>query len=362
MTSATIDLVGVVAATLPKIVPKVTADIARAHPLLAHCIRQGAFTVEDGGTEIRCPVVLKDSVNTGATGLYESFTVTPEDTLDTARYPGWAKYRFTWTLDQSEINQNRGTGKVVDLAEAKQNQALHTFRAAMSADLMADGTSFPLKRVKGLQTFIEFAPQASQNYSPGGLSKVTYANWRNQYAAITRFGTDGLDQWNVVYRACSSQGTHNDIIISDDVVYGYYEKELGPKQALFDAELAEYGYSNMLFKEAPVVYDRDNLTGTGKTFFLTTTGRKAPPMVKGGINQNMFTLPGLGAMPKNQGSGFGFQVCFLRQTDGGILRINKPQSPVNQDAVVVNGYQELILSCSSVKRQGGTSFSGAVQY
>ena len=362
MTTATIDLVGVFATTLPKIVPKVTADIARAHPFTAHCLRNGAFTIEDGGNDIRCDVTLKDSVNTGSVGPYESFAVTPEESVDTARYVGWPKYRFTWTLDQSMITQNRGTGKVIDLAESKQNQALHTFQAAISADLMADGSAFPAKRVKGLETFIEFVAPGSQVNTPGGLSKTTYPNWRNQYAAISSFGANGLDQWGAVYRACSSQGTHPDLILSDDIVYAFYEKELGPKQALMDIELAEYGYENMLFHGTPVVYDRDNLTGTGKTFFLTTTGKKAPAMVKHGISADMFTLPGLNKMAKNMGSGFGFQIHYLRQPDGGIVRIDKPAKPVNQDAIVVNGYQELLLSCSSVKRQGGTSFSGAVQY
>jgi len=361
MTSATLNLVNVLATTLPKIVPKVTCDIMRAHPLLVHCIRSGAFTVEDGGTEIRCPVVLEDSANTGAIALYESFGITPNDVPDTARYAGWPKYRFSWTLDQTEIDQNSGPQKVIDLADTKQTQALHTFLAGISADLMADGTAFPAKRLKGIETFIEFDTQAQQVVNattPGGLPKATYANWRNQYGAISAFGTDGLDTWNTVWRACSSQGLHPDILITDDVVYGFYEKEMSPKQALFDASLAEFGYTNMMFKEAPVVYDRDNLTASGKTFFLTTTGKT----VKGGISPEMFTVPGLNALPKNKGNGFGFQLHFLKQKSGGMLRIDKPQKPVNQDAVVVNGFLNPLLSCSSIKRQGGTSFSGAVQY
>jgi hypothetical protein len=361
MTTATIDLAGLFATTLPKINPKVTYDILRAHPLMLHMLRGGAFTVENGGSEIRCPVVLEDSVNTGAVAKYESFGITPEDTLDSARYQGWPKYRGSWTLDQTEVDENSGPQKVIDLAEAKQNQTLHTFNAGVSADLMGDGTSLPAKRLKGIETFIEFATEAQQAINartPGGLPKATYANWRNKYGQITRFGVDGIEVMNTTYRACSSQGLHPDIGIADDVVYGFLEKELAPKQSLFDKDMADFGYANVMFKEMPLVYDRDNLTGTGKIFFLTTTGRT----VKGGIKPEMFTLPGLNGMPKNQGMGYGFQLHFLRQSTKTILRIDKPQKPVNQDALVVNMYMNPLLSCSSIKRQGAIDFSGSVIY
>lgn len=361
MSSVTLSLVNVLSTTLPRIVPKVTFDIMRAHPFLVHCIRSGAFTLEDGGSDIRCPVVVEDSANTGSIGLYESFGVTPNDAPDTARFAGWPKYRFSWTLDQTEIDQNKGTQKVIDLASTKQTQALHTFLAGISADLMADGTAFPAKRLKGLDTFIEFADAATQTSNartPGGISKGTYTNWHNQYGEMSAFGTDGLDTWNTVYRACSSQGLHNDIMIADDEVYAFYEKEMSPKQALFDKGLAEFGYTSLMFKECPVVYDRDNLTGTGKTYFLTTSGKT----VTGGIKPEMFTVPGLAGMPKNQGAGFGLQMHFLKQKTGGILRIDAPQKPVNQDALVVNGYMNPLLSVSSMKRQGCTNFSGNVQY
>lgn len=360
--SVTIDLVGVVAATLPKINPKVTYDIMRAHPLMLHCLRGGAFTVEDGGTEVRCAVVLEDSVNTGAIAKFESFSVTPENTLEQARYQGWPKYRFSWTMDQQEVDENSGKSRVIRLAESKQNQALHTFLAGISADLMADGTNLPAKRLDGLETFIEFATdaqQAANARTPGGLSKATYANWRNQYGEMTRFGVDGLDTWNTVYRACSGQGKHPDIAIIDDVVYGFYEKEIAPKQRLFDSEMADYGYENMMFKELPVVYDADNLSGSGKCFFLTTTGQT----VKGGISPEMFTLPGLNDAPQNMGDGFGFQLHFLRQSNQKVLRIDAPRKPVNQDAFVVNGYMNPLLACSSLKRQGCTDFgTGSVLY
>jgi len=350
--TVSIDLVGVVAATLPKINPKVTYDIMRAHPLMLHCLRGGAFTVEDGGTEVRCAVVLEDSVNTGAIAKFESFSVTPENTLEQARYQGWPKYRFSWTMDQQEVDENSGKSRVIRLAESKQNQALHTFLADVSADLMGDGTALPAKRADGLETFIEFAAPGAQTYSPGGLSKASYSNWRNQYGEISRFGVDGIDTWNATYRACSGQGKHPDIAIIDDVVYGFYEKELAPKQRLFDSTMADFGYENMMFKEMPVVYDADNLSNSGKCFFLTTTGQT----VKGGIKPEMFTLPGLNNMPQNMGDGFGFQLHFLRQSNRKILRIDAPRKPVNQDAFVVNGYLNPMLACSSLKRQGAVNF------
>ncbi len=359
MTTATIDLHGLFATTLPKIVPKTTFDIVRAHPFMLHLLRSGCFTVEDGGTEVRCPVVLEDSSNTGAVGLHESFAINKEDTLDSARYPGWAKYRFSWALDQTEIDQNSGPQKVIDLADAKMQQSLHTFLAGISADLMGDGTLLPSKRLKGVDTFIEFKTPATQTYSPGGLSKGTYENWKNQYQEITRFGQDGIDKMNVAYRSASSQGLHPDFAMADDDVYGFYEKELTPKQALFDKQLADFGYSNMMFKEMPICYDRDNLNGTGKIYMLTCTGKS----VTGGINPAMFTLPGLNKAPKNQGKGFGFQIHFLKQKAGGMIRIDAPQKPVNQDVMVVNGYMNPLLSCSSIKRQAALDFgANTIQY
>ena len=343
----------------------VAMEIVQSNPLLWHMYRQGAIMYE-GGTECRVPVVLTESANIGAISTYETFSTTPEDGPTTARYPNWYKNRASVVIDNTELAQNRGKYQIVNLLQSKLAISKISMINDLSRQFYANGgvgTPTP-KELNGIQSMIEFLPataagQGTSGYTGvGGISKRVFPNWWNQYGQMSAFGTDGLDTWEQVYMDCSKKGTHPDIILVDPVVYRFYKRLVAPNQEERDKALWDQGFDNLLFNGTPVVPD-DELAGTGKCFFLTTSGKR-------GVNDfnlkpEYFEVPGKNPSAQAKGTGIGLQLAILSQDD---FRMTDFMTPPNSDVIIAHNYLTSMFVCSSLARQGCTWFgaAGTVQF
>ena len=335
----------------------VAMEIVQSNPLLWHMYRQGAVIYE-GGTECRVPVVLTESQNIGAIGTYETFSTTAEDGPTKARYPNWYKNRASMVIDNTELAQNRGKYQIVNLLQAKQAIAKISMINDLARQLYADGgaesaTSVTPKEINGVQSMLDFAAFGTQTGPVGGIEKGDFtAAWQNQYGAITAFGTDGLDVWEEVYMDCSKRGTHPDIILVDPTVYRFFKRLVAPNQEERDIAMWNQGFENLLFNGTPVVPDEE-LSGTGKCFFLTTSGRR-------GVNDfnlkpEYFEVPGKNPLVQGKGTGIGIQLAILSSDD---FRQTEFLTPPNSDVILSHTYFTSMLVASSLSRQGCTEFAG----
>lgn len=332
----------------------VAMEIVQANPLLWHMYRQGAIIYE-GGTECRVPVVLTESQNIGAIGTYETFSTTAEDGPTKARYPDWYKNRASMVIDNTELAQNRGKYQIVNLLQAKMAIAKISMINDLSRQLYADNAA-NTKEINGLQSMIEFLAPVDQVKTVGGIAKADYANWRNQYGTISAFGTDGLDVWEEVYMDCSKKGTHPDIMLTDPAVYRFFKRLVAPNQEERDVAMWNQGFENLLFNGTPVVPDEE-LAGTGKTFFLTTSGRRG--VTDFNLKPEFFETPGKNPMAQGKGTGIGIQLAILSSDD---FRQTEFMTPPNSDVILSHTYFTSMLVASSLSRQGCTDFSGTVQF
>ena len=324
-------------------------EIVQSNALLWHMYRQGAVTYS-GGTEVRQPVVLKESSNVGAIGLYSSFATAPEDGPDTARFPTWYKNRASCVFDETELGQNSGPEQILDLLKVKLAIAKTSMVNDINRQLYADNTASPLE-INGLQSdFIEFRSEATQVGTVGGISKAAYSNWRNRYGTITTFSTDGLRVWEQVYMDCSSGGTHPDIIMVDPQVYRFFKELVAPNQERKDIELWNAGFENLMFNSTPVVPE-PQLAGTGQCYFLTTTGRRA--VTDFNLKPEYFSTPGKNPAVKSAGTGTGLQLAILRKDD---FRMTDFRYPPDSDTLLAHMFFTCMLVTSSEKRQGGVDF------
>ena len=332
----------------------VAMEIVQSNPLLWHMYRQGAIVYE-GGTECRVPVVLTESQNIGAIGTYETFSTTAEDGPTKARYPTWYKNRASMVIDNTELAQNRGKYQIVNLLQAKQAISKISMVNDLARQLYADNAAAP-KEINGLQSMLEFATPATQAKVVGGIDKAVYDEWRNQYGEITAFGTDGLDVWEEVYMDCSKKGTHPDIILTDPTVYRFFKRLVAPNQEERDVAMWNQGFENLLFNGTPVVPD-DELAGTGKTFFLTTSGRRG--VTDFNLKPEYFEVPGKNPLVQGKGTAIGIQLAILSSDD---FRQTEFMTPPNSDVILSHTYFTSMLVASSLSRQGCTKFSGAIQF
>ena len=335
--------------------PTVAMEIVQANPLLWHMYRQGAVAYE-GGTECRVPVVLNESSNVGAIGTYATFSTSPEDGPDKARYPTWYKNRASMVIDNTELAQNRGKYQIVNLLKAKQAIAKISLVNELSRQMYQDNTARPLE-LNGLQSgFFEFAPEANQNRTVGGILKgpgaAGYARWRNRYGVMTAFGTDGLDTWEEVYMDCSQRGTHPDIMLVAPIVYRFFKRLVAPNQEERDVALWNQGFENLLFNGTPVVPDEE-LDNTGQTYFITTTGRRN--VTDFNLKPEYFEVPGQNPLVQAKATGIGMQLAILKDDD---FRQTAFLTPPNSDVILSHLYFTAMMTTSSEGRQGCTNFTG----
>ena len=346
----------------------VAMEIVQSNPLLWHMYRQGSVVYE-GGTECRVPVVLTESQNVGAIGTYATFATTPEDGPDKARYPTWYKNRASMVIDNTELAQNRGKYQIVNLLQAKQSIAKISMINDLARQMYADGgaetgtAGANTLELNGLNSMIEFAAAAAQTQTVGGIQKAgsaggnAYANWANQYQAMTAFGTDGLDAWEQVYMDCSLKGTHPDIMLVDPQVYRFFKRLVAPNQEERDKALWDQGFENLLFNGTPVVPDSE-LNGTGRTYFLTTSGRRQVNDFN--LKPEHFEVPGKNPMAQGKGMGVGLQLAILSSDD---FRQTEFMTPPNSDVIIAHTYFTAMFVTSSLLRQGCTNFgAGAIQF
>ncbi|HIA03329.1 MAG TPA: phage major capsid protein [Myxococcales bacterium] len=333
----------------------VAMEIIQSNPLLWHLYRQGAVMYE-GGTECRVPVVLTQSQNIGAISTYETFSTTPEDGPDKARFHTWYKNRASMVIDNTELAQNRGKYQIVNLLQSKMAISKISMVNDLSRQLYADNAATP-KEINGLDSMLEFAPPgAAQVKTVGGIVKADYANWQNQYGQITAFGTDGLDVWEEVYMDCSKKGTHPDIILTDPAVYRFFKLLVAPNQEERDKAMWDQGFENLLFNGTPVVPD-DELALTGKTYFLTTTGKRGVSDFN--LKPEYFEVPGKNPLVQGKGIGVGLQLAILSSDD---FRQTEFLTPPNSDVILSHTYMTCMLTTSSMTRQGCVDFAGAIQF
>lgn len=326
-------------------------EIVQANPLLWHMYRQGAVAYE-GGTECRVPVVLNESSNVGAIGTYATFSTSPEDGPDKARFPTWHKNRASMVIDNTELAQNRGKYQIVNLLKAKQAIAKISLVNELSRQMYQNNAASPLE-LNGLQSgFFEFATEGTQAAIVGGINKAAYSRWRNRYGVMTAFGTDGLDTWEEVYMDCSQRGTHPDIMLVDPIVYRFFKRLVAPNQEERDVALWNQGFENLLFNGTPVVPDEE-LDGTGQTYFITTTGRRN--VTDFNLKPEYFEVPGQNPLVQAKATGIGMQLAILKDDD---FRQTAFLTPPNSDVILSHLYFTAMMTTSSEGRQGCTNFTG----
>ena len=336
----------------------VAMEIVQSNPLLWHMYRQGAVQYE-GGTECRQPVVLTESSNVSAISTYETFSTTPEDGPDTARYATWFKNRASVVVDNTELSQNRGAYQIVNLLNAKMAISKISLMNELSRQLFTTNLGAS-KEIAGLPNFIGSAGTSAASAQSaagvvGGITQSAYPNWQNQSGTMTAFGTDGLDAWEQIYMDCSKKSTHPDLILVDPQVYRFFKRLVAPNQAERDKALWDQGFQNLLFEGTPVVPEEQLVAG--ECYFLTTTGKR-------GVNDfnlkpEHFTVPGKNPLAQGKATGVGLQLAVLSNDD---FRMTDFMTPPNSDVIMAHQYFTCMLTASSLARQGMSTFTGAVQF
>lgn len=245
------------ASTMHNVRSKMTDNIFRTRPLLEHLLSNGRVRIEDGGISIVEPLLYVEG-NADTYGEWDKITVTPVNTVTAAQFP-WKQFYATIAISGLEEAQNSGRSARINLLDAKVKQAEQTLRAKLSRMLYGTYSSAtPANDFYALGTVIDSTTPV------GGIDPATEPWWASYEAAVGAVDAAGLETAlrTAVMTTSDNGGDAIDAIFVAPDVYAFYESTLTPQVRYTDTNKANLGFRNLLFENAPLMWDSDCPAGT----------------------------------------------------------------------------------------------------
>ncbi len=291
------------------IMPEIADNIYNAIPLFFRLNRAGKRMVQ-GGFQIEAPLLISKMAAGGGYTGYDLLTISPTDAIKNAAWD-WRQYYVPVTVDGLTLIKT-------DQPEAIANFLTQYFAQAemMMADLLdiglwSDGSNVRL--IDGLKGAVD-----DGTYAGLGNRTTTNSFWQSQIDSSTTTMT--LAKLQTLFGSCSQGGRHPTIIFSTQANYNIYwglntSVQMFPVEPMgHDEQLAQAGFSNLLFNGVPWVVDSN--VPANHIFFL---------------NEDYI------------------QFCVSPRAD---FYLEDFQIPVNQDAMVAKILWAGNLVLNNVARQG----------
>jgi len=273
--SLTDDFDALLTTTLRAVQPKLHDNITKGNKIIAWLDSKGRSRKINGGERIQIPLMHAQNSTADIYSSYGVLDTTPQDGITSAFFT-WAQLSVSIAISRLEKRQNSGKAKILDLLEAKTNQAEVSIRELLNNCLIQgrlttagtsdsqftarvgrldSGASGPLP----LSALMDVSP--SRNSAIGNINPNTYSFWRNQNtdSAATTFITL-KNEMNQMYNLCSrGVGGSPDFIIADRIGWEEYWLALSnlERYVVDDKKTIDVlgGSDALKFRGATIVWD-----------------------------------------------------------------------------------------------------------
>lgn len=236
-------------------------NIHNSTPTLMFLDARGRKIMQNGGESILVPLLYAKHDGLQDFQGYQTIDVDPQEGITAAQYT-WREMAVPVTISRRERRQNSGESQIINLLEAKMQQAQLTAADGLNIRILGDNSSYPL-RIFGLENFIDNAAVGSQTGTVGGINRATYTWWNNQYGDVDdAFSTAGLTTMRTVYNSASQGADHPDLVVTTQSGYENYERVLQAFERLqtttnteLGEKIANGGFDFLKFKGAFVFFD-----------------------------------------------------------------------------------------------------------
>lgn len=262
--------------TLKKYRPTLTDNIHGSNAVFFALKDAGAIKIDDGGERIVEPLMYGKNETAGSYNGYDELNITPQEGIDSAEF-NWKQYSASITISGKEQRQNKGKKtKLIDLLQAKTDQAELSLRGEMTEGIFGDGTGNDGKDLTGLEAMV------SDSGTYGGINSSTYTWWK-AYVESTSEAL-GLPKMRTAFNTASIAGKdHCDLIVTNQTLFEKYEGLFTAVQGTNLApnfttpsegakRIADGGFQMLQFKGQPIVWDESCPSGT--MYFLNTKHMK----------------------------------------------------------------------------------------
>lgn len=233
-------------------------NVSNNNALLQRVNQRGNNRPVSGGTTILQELEYAENATYKRYSGYEVLNINASDVLSSAEF-NWKQAAVAVTISGLEMLQNSGPEKMIDLLEARIRNAENTFANNMSTDIYSDGTADSGKQIGGLQSLVADDPTTG---TVGGINRATFTFWRNQLwdfsvESVTKSATTIQNAMNTLYLRCSRGTDRPDLIVGDNVNFGFYLDSLQAIQRITSDTDASAGFASLKFwgNNADVVFD-----------------------------------------------------------------------------------------------------------
>ncbi|QGH73513.1 MAG: major capsid protein [Podoviridae sp. ctDWo9] len=247
--------------TLANYRKQLTDNVFTARPLTYFLMEKGRIRMLNGGTKIVEPLIYGTNSTVASYSGYDTIALTAQTGISAAEYE-WKQYAASIAISGIEEAKNNGEQEIINLLEAKIMQAEESMREGFNQMFYADGSGNSGKDWNGLGNLVEASGTV------GGINRATSGNeyWKsyeeNTSTALT------LAQMSTAYNTVSVGNDHPDVVLTTQTLFEKYEALLQPQLRFTDTKTLDAGFQNLLFKAAPIVYDKHCTAGV--MYFLNS--------------------------------------------------------------------------------------------
>lgn len=235
---------------------KEAADNITNHNALLKTLKsKGHIKKASGGRTLVETLMIGDNSSVQFYTGYDTFTppTTGQNVLDGAEFD-WKQLGGFIGFSRLEEKQNAGPEQRIDLAMARIKQLKLVLENTAGLSMFSDGTGSGGKEFGGLQLIIDDDPTSAGTV--GGIDQAANSYWRNYTSGSQTLDKDTIvGALNTAWFSLVRGGDKPDLIVADDIMFGYYETKQQELGRFLHREKADAGFAGYAYKSADILYD-----------------------------------------------------------------------------------------------------------
>lgn len=250
MANSTYGTTGLLATTVEHYIPTLEDNIFTSKAFL-WALRQADRIKNFHGTKIVQPLMYAQSANVGAYADDDVFSISANTGISAAEF-NFAQYRGTVHFTGIELAKNSGKEAILSLMEARMMQVEMTIAEEMNALFLGSSSTW-----HGINDIVDASDPSWGDF--GGIDRPTYAYWR-AYEDTTAAALS-LAMMRTAYNTVSEGSDQPTNIFTTQAGFESYEELLQDNVRYEDTQMGDAGFQNLMYKGAPVTFDRDLASG-----------------------------------------------------------------------------------------------------
>ncbi|MDH4187418.1 MAG: phage major capsid protein [Nitrospira sp.] len=213
--------------------------------------KRGNMRLISGGDVILQELAYAENTNWMRYSGMDPLAIQQQEEFTAAQF-AWKQAACAVPMSGLDEIKNSGKEKYIDLMEARLTNAERTMKNNISSDFYSAGSL--ANQMGGLQLLVSDTPTTG---TVGNIDASAQSWWQSictSAASATATADIGGFMYDLWLQLVRGQDSPN-LISSDNILWKAYNLSLTANQRFTNPELAELGFHNLLFQNAPVVLD-----------------------------------------------------------------------------------------------------------